>query len=101
MKEAGRNDIPIQPNDEGPKVEPSVLAPFPPPASDMVPEPPKGEWEPVPTTPVDRPRHIKGQNVKRTGEKRTGIVIKNSHRLTTPLKGKPKKARTKKNPRKR
>ena len=49
MKEAGRNDIPTQPINESPKVEPSVLASFPPPAGDMVPEPSKGKWEDVPT----------------------------------------------------
>ncbi len=102
MKEAGRNDIPTQPNNENPKVQPSVLSPIPPPAGDMVPQLSTCEWVTVPTTPLPqgRARPTKGRNTKRTGEKR--LVIKVSYRRTTTLvKRKTKKARTKKSPRKR
>lgn len=82
----------FKPNNESPKVEPSVLAPFPPPAGDRVPEPPKGKWEDVPTPLEGRP--MKGRSGKRTKGK--GIAIKTSRSATLRLTKKPKKTGAKK-----
>jgi len=97
MKEAGRNDVPTQPSNESPKVQPSVLAPFPPPAGHMVPQPSKGEWVDAPTTPLPQgPAHpMKGKAGKH------GLVIKTSNRSRTLLGKKPKKAGAKGSRRKR